>query len=152
MPNSDVRFQWHHGFEVGHPAIDDDHKALLDCLNRIAKYFAISRGEDAYEECLNFRAEIERHFEKENRFLRVIQFPRWQRHLTSHSKFTDHLLTYCAFCGERCRKSQEEECLTDLYAMLVEHFIKGDLDFKSYLEHENLANKQRRNGPSGSNT
>ena len=142
--------RWLDGFRIGHAEIDGDHEGLVDDVNAIADGFAEGRGEEAYEKCLEFRVDVVRHFENENRLLREARFPRWQAHVRSHDMFIDRLSSYCAACGERCRKSEKEACVSDLVAMLGEHFVRHDMDFKSHLEYEGLADGRRSGGSRGS--
>jgi len=126
--------------KTGNATIDGEHRGLFKCLEKITAHLAHREGEKAFAACQRLEKLLEEHFDSEEEILRTAEFPRLESHLTSHRETGDLLKQACTACGQACRENQPATCLPDLTFILVDHFLRGDLDFKSHLQTVNLAN------------
>ena len=131
-------FQWRDSFETGHPVIDEQHRGLVECLQAIPELHAEQKGAEALEQCKTFRELLDRHFAEEEDILEEAKFPRLAEHLASHKDTRDRIHKVFTECGEVCTKPGEIPCVDNLAFFLFDHFLRGDLDFKSFLQTRNL--------------
>lgn len=131
--------QWRKSFETGHAGIDGQHRKMIACLDSIKALIDERKAEEAFEECLKFRKFSDDHNEYEEKVLRDSGFPRQMDHQKSHQETIDKMDEVFSSCGEACKKSAATNCMEDMSMILVEHILRGDLDFKSFLETVNLA-------------
>ncbi|NQV84080.1 MAG: hypothetical protein HQ494_09695 [Rhodospirillales bacterium] len=128
--------QWKTSFETGHSAIDEQHRGLVECLANIT---ACMGDKKAFEQCLAFRDLMKQHFDDEDKILLWADFPRQADHQVSHRESLEKFGAIYSECGEACTKSTDSPCMENLSYLLLDHFLRGDLDFKSYLQTKNLA-------------
>lgn len=126
--------------KTGNATIDAEHRDLFQCLQEINAHLGEKEGEKAFATCLKLREMLEEHFESEEKILRQAEFPRLESHLISHKETRELLKQSCTTCNQVCRDNDPATCLPDLTFILVDHFLRGDLDFKSHLQTMNLAN------------
>lgn len=127
-------FQWRDSFETGHPVIDEQHRALLECLQGITGCLGGDKDSEAIEQCRKFRALLQRHFAEEEDILDQAKFPRMDEHRETHRETLERFERIYSGCGEACAKAGKTPCMEDLAYLLFDHFLRGDLDFKSYLQ------------------
>ncbi|MBT3307428.1 MAG: hypothetical protein HN377_13235 [Alphaproteobacteria bacterium] len=127
---------WKASFETGHSTIDEQHRGLVDSMRNIS---ACMGGKKALEQCLEFRDLMKQHFNDEDEILDQANFPRRAQHLKDHRESMEKFDAIFSECGEACTKSKDVSCIDDLSYLLFDHFLRGDLDFKSYLQTKNLA-------------
>ena len=132
-------FQWRPSFETGHPVIDEQHRSLVDFLLTITLCLGDKNGDEALAQCRKFRELLNQHFTDEEEILTRAGFPRLADHLDSHRDALEKYDTLFSECGEACTKSGNSSCMETLSYLLFDHFLRGDLDFKSFLQSKNLA-------------
>ena len=125
--------------KTGNATIDGEHRGLFECLREINSHIGEKDGEKAFAACQKLGKMLKDHFESEEEILRKAKFPRLESHLISHEETQDLLKQACTECGRVCRENQPVTCIPDLTFILVDHFLRGDLDFKSHLQTMNLA-------------
>jgi hemerythrin-like metal-binding protein len=125
---------WKPSFDTGHPVIDEQHRGLVECLHGITVCMG---GKKALEQCREFRSLMKQHFADEEDILTQADFPRQAAHRLSHR---ESLMRYDAIysdCDEVCTESADDSCTEELTFLLFDHFLRSDLDFKSYLQTRN---------------
>ncbi|MBL4691073.1 MAG: hemerythrin domain-containing protein [Rhodospirillales bacterium] len=134
-------FQWRPSFETGHSVIDEQHRSLVDFLQTITLCLGDKKGGEALAQCRKFREFLKQHFTNEEEILTQAGFPRLDSHLDAHREALDKYTTLFSECGESCTKSGNSQCMESLSYLLFDHFLRGDLDFKSFLQSKNLASE-----------
>ena len=125
--------------KTGNATIDGEHRGLFECLREINSHIGEKEGEKAFAVCQKLGKMLKDHFESEEGILRKAKFPRLESHLISHEETQDLLKQVREACNRACRENKPTTCLPDLTFILVDHFLRGDLDFKSHLQTMNLA-------------
>ncbi len=103
-------------------------------------------GGKALDGCHKLRAEVRDHFTDEEDLLRAAEFPRLDNHIASHDTTQQSINQIISNCGEACINSGSSACINELGFILLDHFVRGDLDFKSHLQTKNLANNNNHGG------
>ncbi|MBC8268676.1 MAG: hemerythrin domain-containing protein [Rhodospirillaceae bacterium] len=129
---------WLPSFETGIVDIDDDHRELVEVAQKIEK--TLARGDVSM--CLTlfheFMEQAARHFEKEEIFLKSVDFPRLESHRAAHLRLLE--------MGKEALKTVEADhgheaarkCLEEIIFFLLEDVIKADAEFKSYAQKKGL--------------
>ena len=129
--------RWRAAMAIDQGLIDDDHRHLIDIINRFGNY--VSRGTvglaDAVDvlHALEFYAEA--HFEREERLQRLIDYPESQLHHDEHQRLMQTLAEIIAKTRSVAEADTVEvvpELIRLLRAWLLDHVIKLDLHMKPY--------------------
>jgi len=126
-------------FLIGHAVLDDDHRRLIAHLNKMKRCFAEHQGGEAREACDLLQILMDEHNDREEKILRDAKFPRLDEHIESHETISEACRNVLAGCGMACLNNKEDNCTTRLSISVIEHIVSNDLDFKSFLQDEGLA-------------
>ena len=126
--------------KIGNATIDGEHRALFECLQEINAHLCDKKGEKTFAACKRLMKMLEAHFESEEEILRTAGFPRLDGHIGMHEETRESLRQVCMACRQVCRNNQTVTCLPDLIFVIIDHCLRGDLDFKSHLQTVNMAN------------
>ena len=133
---------WHDFLEIGVEFIDQDHKHLLAIMQGVQS--AILRKD--YVECAKLLAsllvEAAAHFQREEAYLAEAKYPG----LVEHKKYHVNLLEQADNVKKICESTEAEHdvqaCFNGMAKFLIDDILKGDIQFKSYLEHEGLIKQE----------
>ena len=126
--------KWDDGLSLGIEEIDNDHKHLLDLINKLSD--AIEGGvsvdvcRDVFTQLQRY---VEEHFEREEKFLKQCHYQDFEIHHAQHVHFKQKL---SKLRNEfECDKSnfQADKVLTWLTNWLVSHIIDEDMKFVNTL-------------------
>ncbi|MDA1089960.1 MAG: hypothetical protein O3A85_06585 [Proteobacteria bacterium] len=131
--------QWRTSFETGNAEIDGQHRKMVECLKEIDTYIA-KGNKKAFDECLKFRKANADHAAFEESLLAEAGFSRLEMHRKAHKETEGKMQELFATCREACKDPQPTSCTKDLSYILIDHLLRSDLDFKSFLQNKNLAN------------
>lgn len=130
-------------YETGHPDIDGDHKRLAEILNRLNE--TIAAGD--LKECRGlfdwFIKEATEHFKVEEDILAETNFPRLEQHSAYHAELLKRAETVKDMCRDEIDVGRLAKCFNDLAEFMVDDIVRGDLDFKSFLEEAVLKTEKR---------
>ncbi|GEM_PF-1767327 len=126
---------WLESFEIGHREIDQEHRKILGSLNDLVAASSAGRTADMFELCESFRHRLGSHFATEEAVLRQSGFPRADDHVETHRQHFDNVYAIVSGCGAKCTRGQQHDCAGRFAHILVDHMIRDDLDFKSFLNH-----------------
>jgi hemerythrin-like metal-binding protein len=134
-----IGIRWRSAMAIDHGVIDDDHRHLIDIINRFGQQ--VSRGTAGLDgaidvlHALEFYAET--HFEREERLQRLISYPETDLQRDEHR----HLMKTLGDIVARTRSVTEAETATVvpeltslLRSWLLDHVIKLDLRMKPYAQ------------------
>lgn len=131
--------QWTKAFDTGNAVIDSQHRELIECLNEMMTSVSEGKGGKVYAACKKLQGLLDAHFEDEEAILRDADFPDLSGHAASHAVTTERFNLVCATCGEACKDNRAGPCIPDMTFLLFDHFVRGDLLFKSFLQVKGLA-------------
>jgi hemerythrin len=136
--------EWSDDMSVADPHIDQDHKMLIQMINRYET--AVHSGC-----CLELKSSLNRladfaisHFEREEQVMRIICFPHHAEHTTQHNKLLfelnaflsnlcPHIIADCPVDCENKTKKLPNKC-TDFYHWLLHHVVEEDSLMKSFIQ------------------
>ncbi len=120
-------------FSVGHPKADEQHKKLVDIINRLHDAL-ISAKEQDYKYTLfkEIQDYTEVHFSYEEKLMEEIDYPYLQKHKEMHFIFKTTILEQGQkpFKGEPIMISQ---VMSQLKNWLTDHILKEDRKIVGYL-------------------
>jgi hemerythrin len=124
---------WSERLSVGHPVLDDEHRALVGIINDLHEVVLAGCGRDAEGRALQRLVRHTRaHFAHEEELMRVARYPVATAHRLEH----EHLLRVVARFAERfdngCPLSTGE-LLALLTAWLEGHLTTADAELGRYL-------------------
>jgi hemerythrin len=134
-------FGWRDSLSLGVPAIDKDHRRLIDLLNRLP---LTARAEDdgvsTGAAILDLEAYVQHHFHKEEMLMRLCGYPGYQEHCRMHRALTARVADFRA----KFRKDPAKFDVDGLYEFLAHwlavHISREDMKIQPYVE--NLAREQ----------
>ena len=138
--------QWSKSYDTGNEVVDRHHRRLMARVNKMEALIDKGNGGEAIGSCHKLRVEIRDHFAEEEDLLKAAEFPRLDDHVASHDKTQEKINQVISNCGEACINSGSSACVNELGLILLDHFVRDDLDFKSHLQTKHLA---KDNGKSG---
>lgn len=118
---------------VGLPAIDDDHRRLVDTVNRIGAEIE----EASYELCIELFDEIESaavvHFRREEEILEGLGYPELERHRQYHAELLQRVRELKGLGYRKLAKEALFGRFVEMADFVVDDIIRGDLEFKDFL-------------------
>jgi len=128
--------KWHDFLEIGVDFIDEDHKRLLDIMLKIKKAI----GEDDLSACAvllkSLLKEARDHFTREEEFLAKAKYPQLENHKIYHNELLIKAEVTKSICEGLKVEHDLNECFDSMANFLIDDILRGDIGFKSYLEHE----------------
>lgn len=86
---------WDDMLELGHPAMDTEHRHLVDLVNQLADAFLNPTGKEAYDKLLDELFVFTRgHFGMEERLMAAHDYPNAGEHKTEHAKLIQDALAF----------------------------------------------------------
>ncbi len=134
--------EWLPIFEIGVKEIDDDHRGMFDLLGLLY----IAAEQNCLQKCSKildrFLKASLAHFENEEEFLRRVRFPGVEEHKKYHKQLLSRASEARKLCDENMRKEKVIECYLRAGSLLIDDILRGDVNFKSFLDHHGLSRRQ----------
>ncbi len=134
MSNDDVFFKWSPDYSVHIKTIDDQHKELVDILNRLFVAVSKREGDKVIAEILDaLTSYTKTHFALEERLMRQAKYKDLDAHMEEHRKLLEKL-------DQLCKKHLIEEkpiyfeMLSFLKTWLKEHIQGVDTKYSTALQ------------------
>jgi hemerythrin len=119
---------WSDDLAVGNNFIDNDHKKLIDMVNRLHALMQEGKGKDVLDKVLhNLISYTQEHFRREEDFMRNLRYPGFQDHKDEHEK----LLTQVLDLQKRFESGAATLSIQVLHFLrdwLINHIGKSDLE------------------------
>ncbi|MBE9536162.1 MAG: hemerythrin family protein [Proteobacteria bacterium] len=129
---------WNESFSVGVLELDKQHKKLLKMLNKIIEAKNISVDSEAISDVLTEMTKYaEYHFKTEERYMIKYNYPNYAIHENEHKEFLRQTANFCIDVTEH-KESTPTEILSYLEAWLINHILKSDMKYKSFVNKKGL--------------
>ena len=127
-------FLWKPSYETGIVEIDHDHRQLVGIINELYEAMKLGHGYEILTQTIDRLVDyVNRHFETEESFMRISQYPQQQAHEKEH-----RLLQQKVEEMERQRRASKGpsavELLTFLCDWLRDHVTTADKELGVYLK------------------
>jgi hemerythrin len=120
-------------YVVGLPAIDDDHRQLVQAINRIAADIE----EASYALCVELFGDLETaaeaHFAREEEILERLGYPEIERHRAYHAELIRRLRELQRLGERKLAKQELFGRFARMADFVVDDIIRGDLEFRDFL-------------------
>ncbi|WP_146747739.1 bacteriohemerythrin [Paramagnetospirillum kuznetsovii] len=121
---------WSDDLAVGHVAIDDDHKRILQFIARLRNAFQMGEDEQVVADGIKVIADYsDSHFVREERMLEAAGYAHLQQHRARHESFRD----YVAYANSAQHPIDQGELLSYLVDWWVGHIAAEDKMYRSAL-------------------
>lgn len=118
--------EWSEKYELGITKFDDDHKQLVNLLNRTYRSFTDGAKQDEIMMVLDELCDYATyHFSAEEHWMRVNKYPGLPDHIEEHEKFCNRV-TEIQKDIHKGRESLSLEVLTFLMNWLTNHILVSD--------------------------
>ena len=129
--------EWRDEMSVGSKVIDTDHQELIDLINIFEKSMEAFENKDNIVAALKQLEEYsQRHFEKEEMFQELIEYPDLEKHRISHQQLVAELSDFITKLSEKDMvlndEANRDQFVEFVRHWLIDHVIKEDLLFKPY--------------------
>ena len=125
---------WKEIYETGIVTLDNEHRGLIQEINRLYEAVRDKRGEEVLGEILTaLVAYTVDHFQHEEKLLAEYHYPG----LEEHQKIHQELIATVEELKQRAISGTEDlakELLTFLRAWVLEHILKVDKEYGAFLE------------------
>jgi hemerythrin len=130
--------KWSTAFEIGVAEIDTQHRHLFALAEAVGTGLAKRDIGLAAAKVREFIEAAQRHFASEERILARAGFPEIEAHKVYHASLLAKAKELDAMCDIEANVHQADACYREVLAFLVDDVVRGDSQFKSYLQHHGL--------------
>lgn len=131
--------EWHDALNAGIAVLDEQHRALFDCVNRLQGAAVSGRQFLTIHEICQLRSYVRFHFATEEQLMRVHGFPRLHEHVSEHRQFAAKLYHLMM---ANTRHDNSAEMIEFLTAWLADHVGRADMEYVPYV----AGGRDRRSG------
>ncbi len=124
--------KWDHTMELGHEAMDADHKQLVALVNQLAEGIANNLGKQAYDAVLDdLMAHTRAHFGMEEKLMAACSYPYADEHRSEHARLIKDARDYRAKFDAGAEPSISLLYFFDQW--LTRHILASDRELASFL-------------------
>ena len=128
--------KWHDSYEIGVNFIDEDHKRLLNIILSIKDEIETGNFSKGTALLNDFIVEVKAHFSREESFLNKIHYSGLRKHKAYHKELLDKVETTKTRLEDMEEKEDVKKCFDSMARFVFDDILQGDINFKSFLEHE----------------
>ena len=125
--------QWRDQLSVGNDLIDNDHKYLIEVINRAEASVEAHNRVKLSAVLDELGAYGKTHFEREELVAKAAGYPKADQLHESHSKLVADLARFKDGIGDTWNEDASTQFTSYLRGWLIEHVIKEDLPMKPWL-------------------
>jgi len=131
---------WSENLATGVKSIDDDHRHLVDLIQRLFESMMLEQGSKfintIFVDLINY---TKTHFVREEQVFEKYGFDELEQHKILHQELIEQVLAEGKLIlDEGSKKDLSFELLEFLKDWLVNHIVKEDLKFKAFLIKNNI--------------
>ncbi len=125
--------EWSETMSVGVTVVDDDHKVLVDLINRVADSVRAGDEQDVVGSALNTLVAYTRyHFTREERLMEACGYPQVAAHRLLHEDLAGQVSRLHRRYLEDSRSVIGAEFMAFLREWLIDHILVEDMDYRAY--------------------
>ncbi len=129
---------WTEDFSVGVVMLDEQHKQLVQMINRlISNPDTTTRSETVSDLLTDMTKYAQQHFATEEKLMRQHAYPHFEEHIAQHRAFREKTVDFCSATMLDV-VIVPEALLHYLREWLVEHILKTDMAYKSFFREHGL--------------
>lgn len=133
------KIAWTQDMSVGSEELDEHHRMLIDCLNKLGQLLEGSASRDEVAAVVSALEEfVLVHFSAEEQAMRAAGFPGWREHKEQHDRMYDSVYSLKSDI-EHGRDVDVLHLHGVLYEWLMKHILGEDRNYMPFLEHPNQA-------------
>lgn len=120
-------FHWKGCYSVGNIKLDNDHKMLFEIVQEIFVDSELNiRHEKIKEVLINLYKHLKSHFKYEEKYMRQIKYPDYEKHKIEHDTIMEELNSFVKQLPDFEENLFERELIRILDTSLIDHIIKED--------------------------
>ncbi len=124
--------KWDNTLELGHDAMDADHKQLVARVNQLADCVINNRGKKAYNALLNdLFAHTTAHFGMEEQLMAAHSYPYAEEHRSGHARLVEDVLAHRAKFDASAQPSISLLFFFDQW--LSRHILNSDRELANFI-------------------
>ena len=131
-----IDLEWHDFLKIGVDFIDEDHRKILGIMLQVKNAINVKN----FNECSLLLGilidEARDHFKREEEYLFETRYPQLENHKIYHNELIIKAEATKAICEGINTQHDAEECFESMANFLIDDILRGDISFKSYLEHK----------------
>ncbi len=132
------KIEWNEGFSVGVRKLDEQHKVLIDMINKMIEMQNITVDSEVVSEVLNKMTEYANfHFNTEENLLKEHGYPEYEAHKAMHKVFRKKTVAFCMDTMVH-KKSIPEEIVSYLKDWLTHHILTEDMRYKPFFKEKGV--------------
>lgn len=136
--------KWSEKMSVGVPALDADHKKMVDLINGLSKTMTEGGSADEVRQAINALVDYARyHFEMEERLLKLTRYPALDDHLAIHKEMAEQINHFEALFKADPAHFDVIELYDLMSRWLMQHILHEDKKYKDHLINALNKNKKR---------
>ncbi len=130
--------EWTDSFSVGVALFDEQHRQLIDMLNKMIKDPAANtRSETVADVLTDMTNYAQEHFKSEEDLMIEYDYPHLDEHQHQHHGFQEKAARLC-FATVKGQTSVPHELLAYLQQWLIHHILQADMAFKPFFEQKGV--------------
>ncbi len=136
--------QWHEGLSLGVNSLDDDHKQLLNIINKLSDAIKDDNTQDIIDEIFeDLQHYVKEHFQREEALLKKCDYEDIKEHITQHREFAKKIPELKAKLSKKESRSNAQEVSYFLTDWLFNHIIEEDIPTISIFEQHGLTKQKK---------
>ncbi len=128
--------QWHDYYALGDAQLDDDHKALLRVMEQVRGAVAAADRAGCVSLLDVLMDKAAEHFSREEELLAALGWQGLPEHVSYHGELLLKAEFLRALCERAAEPAEIEEHFCAIAEFLVDDLLRGDLEFKPFLEEK----------------
>jgi hemerythrin-like metal-binding protein len=133
---------WDRSLSVGVEVLDADHITIISLINHIDDAKQHGSDEDAVAAIVGTLIRFAvHHFRREEDMLAAVAYPDLQRHIEQHRLLEDQLAELHEAYAQTSDPDISQEIMELLHFWIVEHILRVDMPYKSFLDHDTNTTK-----------
>lgn len=132
-----MKLIWHESYDFGIPEIDDGHHQIIFKMNEICELIDAGNHEAALSKAAHMIAIERKHMAAENALLKLHGYTGIREHTRFHKQIHRQMTNLMEALADDDKEIINEQ-FSHLRENIIDDILKGDLPFKSLLQHKIL--------------
>ena len=129
---------WNEIYSLGIEKIDNQHKKLIEIINKLFDSFSEGKAEDIIPEIIKELTEYTQyHFKTEEELFEKYNYPEKESHTGRHNEFINNVKDW----KEKLNNNNKElpyELMEYLKKWMLQHILKEDKDYGKFFKEKNI--------------